>query len=184
MRGWVRRRPSPARCLLALLQRCGRESACWNQVMPVIDTYAKRKKARDRDGQADVYQYDTAPSFLRKQVALILEASLGRWWEEPLYFAGSTPPNGNHIWLRLAQTMEREVEGFPDRLVGDSRRRCLQFVQVGGSVDHWLTAVEFACRMLDKFAAGGKSGVNAQQFGARQAADDAIDEINLFIPRL
>ena len=139
--------------------------------MGTFDTFAKRKRAREKSGQTDVYQYDMVPPFLRKQVALILEATLGPYVNQP-YVA-----RGNENWDLLASTMEREFETFPGRSKGDAMQRCMVFLGTEEDAGRWLSLVEFACRVLRYMASQG-AAYQRQVHGAKQNADDALDEIN------
>src|ERR1700730_4294999 len=82
--------------------------------MGVFDTYAKRKKMREKSRQPDVYTYDQIPSFLRKQIGLILRASLGPWDPRVYYSHAVGIPCGNINWELIAGILEKEVPSFPN----------------------------------------------------------------------
>lgn len=144
--------------------------------MGVFDTYAKRKKMRERSGQPDVYTYDRIPSFLRKQIGLILRASLGPWDQRVHYSHVTSVPCGNPNWVMIAQVLEREVSSFPDE-PDEPIKRCLNFLDQTKDVDEWLSFVEIACRLLEHLAAEGEAKAK-EWYLVTQAANDALEEIN------
>lgn len=142
--------------------------------MGAIDTYAKRKRVRERGGKPDVYQYDVAAPFLRKQVSIIFHAALGHFYRRN-YGDISAPRNGNHVWEAIAERMEREAEGFPGRRDGDAQQRCLEFM-ASAATDDFLSIVEIGCRILDGWSNRPDRAIT--ELNATQRADDAIEEIN------
>ncbi len=143
--------------------------------MGAFETYAKRKAAKKAAGEPDVFEYDVIPAFLRKQVALIAQASLGPWYP-PNGFGGHSP-SGNDNWEGIAQIMEREFESFPDRDTDDDCQRCLFFLSSATNVEEWLSLVEIFCLLLWSLRERGKRH-NIVHFGATQEWQDALDEIN------
>ncbi|HEV2545753.1 MAG TPA: hypothetical protein VGU20_00290 [Stellaceae bacterium] len=141
--------------------------------MATFDTFAKRKRARERVGQSDVYQYDIVPPFLRKQIMMVIAASLGPWTEAdfPHHYL-----SGNENWNLLAGILEREFETFPAGEYSNDKERCVEFLG-SAELDGWLSAVEVACRMLSHMAAHGARN-QREACGATQDADDALAEIN------
>lgn len=47
--------------------------------MAVNDIFAKRQRRAAKAGEPDIYTYAPVPSFLRRQIALLMEAALGPW---------------------------------------------------------------------------------------------------------
>lgn len=136
--------------------------------MGVFETYAKRKRVRETAGQ-DVYEYIKIPVFLRKQIGIILHATLGPWDH-------GGRPCGNDHWCFIAETLEREIPTFPDRSSA-AIHRCLNFLECSNDADDWLSLLEVSCRVIDYLSQQSESMVRAQH-GATQNATDALQEIN------
>lgn len=73
--------------------------------MAIYETYAVRKRAAQRAGQPDVYQYEELPPFLRKQIVMIWDEAIGRYWERHPNYVGGMPANANKLW-RCRQAQE------------------------------------------------------------------------------
>ena len=139
--------------------------------MPVFETFAKRMKARATAGQADVYQYTTIPKLLRRQMMLVLVASLGRWAHTPYHLSG------NEYWSAVAGIMERESLAFPPRGDDTDLDRCMRVIAGSEDVGEWLSVIELCCRLLSNMCEHNAEYAR-QQCGAEQLADDALTEIN------
>lgn len=140
--------------------------------MPLYDTYAKRKRRAERAGEPDVYSYNEIPDFLKKQVALVLDAAIGIWAHDTSYFYR----HGNKGWTLVDDIMTREHESYY-KMRGNSnldtpRARFLHFVRNASDVDEWLSIVEVACRLLSAL----RSEPSAR--GATESGPRAVDEIN------
>ena len=138
--------------------------------MPVYDTYAKRKRAKEKAGEPDVYQYDEVRPFLREQLRIILVGAFGYWHYD---FEGSPDRAPNSAWNHISHVLEREVREFPRSYEGDPQTRCLDFLEKSRDVDNWLTLVEVACQVFDHM----QKHVSRQLYH-EQHPDDALVEIN------
>jgi hypothetical protein len=47
--------------------------------MAIYDLFSKRKKIREKEGQVDVYQYDSLPQPFRVQVVHIWNSAIGKF---------------------------------------------------------------------------------------------------------
>jgi len=144
--------------------------------MPVFDTYAKRKRMREKAGQREVYQYDKIPNFLRKQLMLIFEASIGN---PDIYITD------DNAWCGIASLLEREFPDFPNRNAS-AGNRCLKVTANSSNLDEWLSVIEVCCRTLNWMCEtniGYSRKINAEisrrQYHTSQRADDALEEINI-----
>ena len=144
--------------------------------MGVFDTFAKRKRARAKAGQPDVYQYDKIPALLRRQTGLLLLASLGRWYSYGEFPAGHRSC-GNRNWELLTSVLERESLNFPNPSRGTAVERCLAVIGETTDVDEWLSLVELSCRLLEQIREMGHRAAE-YQYGVEQSAESALIEIN------
>src|SRR5437016_2900566 len=77
--------------------------------MPILDTFSKRQKRRERAGQPDVYQYDSLPVTFRIQVIYIWRTAIGPFGTEDW---GGHVPVSNQWWREIHDTLARELGVF------------------------------------------------------------------------
>lgn len=143
--------------------------------MVVFDTFSKRKRKAARDGQPDVYQYDSLPQAFRVQVAYIWKDALGTYVHPSLY--GSTTAS-TKLWEEMAEILAREA-GLPylgnDR-ADDPMVQCQKHLGLG-PVDEALDIIELSFRVIDLVVREYADHIR-KQAGITQSPDDAIAELN------
>lgn len=95
--------------------------------MAIRDLFSKRESRKMKQGQEDVYQYDTLPEKFRVQVIHILLDALGRWRDG--YYSSPLDHETNRWWFAIFAIMTRELGTFslgPGRTPCD---QCCDFLQ-------------------------------------------------------
>src|SRR4051812_28534302 len=90
--------------------------------MAVWDLFSKREKRKQKQGQEDVFQYDTLPEPFRVQVVHICLETLGGW-QEPRF--SGIDPQPNLWWTHLWRIITREKGVFaltPRGVTGHDRQ--------------------------------------------------------------
>ncbi len=136
--------------------------------MPVIETYASRKRRAERAGQPDVYRYDYLSPFLRRQLAMIFVACLGK----------SEVHQDHDPWHRIAQMLDREIESFYEKNPRfKAAQRCVRYLDAAVNVDELLSVIEVCCRCLSVYAARPSQTIRFRSYCSQDAAD-GLDEVN------
>jgi hypothetical protein len=110
--------------------------------MPIFDLYSKRKKAIERSGQPDVYQYESIPENVTNQIIMVLCDAI---------------KNHEGIWSVIINTLAREY-GDPSILIYfkqntsmlDNKRSCLEFLKTQLHTDRKLDLIELSFRFIDR----------------------------------
>ncbi len=138
--------------------------------MAVCNTYAGRLRAAEKVGQPEVYTYDSLPSFLRAQLAMVFKAGIGPY--------ESRSSNGNALaWDALDEIMTKEIETFSSgRRTKNPLGHCLDYLRESGDVTGVISFVELCCRMIDNFQ--GDTDHQLEWLGITQSPADALEEIN------
>jgi AbiJ N-terminal domain 4 len=125
--------------------------------MGIYETFSKRMKRLSKQGQEEVYQYDTLPREFRVQVIHI--------WGDALGFSSS---HGN--WKFIHDTLARERGVF---YLGNSDephwKQCQDFF-LAADKNGALDIIELSFRVVDR--------VVRERYGDEQKADHAITELN------
>jgi hypothetical protein len=103
--------------------------------MPIFDLYSKRKKASERSGQPDVYQYESIPENVANQIAMILSEAIG---------------DSEQYWAFIINAIARE---YGDPSVGiwpTSRDSCMRFLRKDSNIDSKLDLIELSFKLIDK----------------------------------
>ncbi len=139
--------------------------------MPIYETFSRRKR-RAEGWQPDVYQYDFVPEQLRRQVTLILRASIG-----PIKIYSHHGYEVNQDWVFIRDTLCREWGVFylsNDRAAPDED--CIGAVLNLPSTNDWLDLVEVCFFLID--STRGRRPAERELRDVVQGPDDAIDELN------
>jgi hypothetical protein len=141
--------------------------------MGIYETFTKRKKKAAKQGQADVYQYDSLPKEFRVQVVHIWLSAIGPI--RPAPFGGV---EGNiAAWNFIHDTLAREVGVFN---LGQGRNnrfvQCQEYLFEAG-VEEALDLIELSFRFVDTVI---RQLHHVKRIEARitQEPDEAIDELN------
>jgi hypothetical protein len=142
---------------------------------PIFETFAHRKRLATREGEPDVYTYDSAPHHLRHQICMALCEGIGQFML-PEDLEWNHAPNANDIWEEMDKICRKEIHSYL-KYVGerDLRSRFCSYIMQIGDMDDFLSAVEIGCVALSvlKDEYGG-----TEARGAEQPADRALEEIN------
>jgi hypothetical protein len=151
--------------------------------MPVFETYSSRMAAAAKAGTPDVYIFDRLPPFLREQISQILTACIGPGWQVSSDQLGSSPPNANEEWERIAIIMRREVESFSKSILPYDARyaygQCINYIKFGGDLTGMLSLIAIGCqRMLDLAYSSDPWGHQRAERGATEDPAEGVLELN------
>lgn len=145
--------------------------------MGTFDTFSKRQKRRQREGQPILYVYDDLPEPFRVQVRHILDDVLGEYSRAVgrRYERSITAHLWDHIY-RLAIREFGVMSLVPSATNLDRCDECLWYLQNGADVERVLDLIDLAFHVID----GPFRQIDAEQ---RQDAglidaDEAIAELN------
>lgn len=139
----------------------------------IFETFARRKRQQNRNGELEIYTYDQAPEHMRHQICVALAEGIGRWYgvsySEP-------PPNANSWWMEIDRICRKEMHSYLSYpREKDLSSRFLNYVSNVQDIDDFLSAVEIGCVAL-RFI-GGHLDVPESR-GALQKGGESIEEIN------
>ena len=142
--------------------------------MGIVDLFHKRAEKARRAGQADVYQYDDLPAALRRQVVMILAATLG---PVDLGSYARQGPNAE-IWGSLDEALCRELGVFTLATGSYADERISNYL-LNAPVAETLSVIELAFQVIDQC----RDQISGWQHGVIHSAvsqepQDAIDELN------
>jgi hypothetical protein len=108
--------------------------------VPITDLYSMRKRAIERSGQPDVYQYESIPENVINQIIMILSDAIG---------------NYEKVWDSIVNTLAREY-GDPSiktpnpNGVLDGRQSCVNFIKRKMHIDGKLDIIELSLKLIDR----------------------------------
>lgn len=143
--------------------------------MPIYDIYSRRKK-KESQAEADVYQYVMMPPTLRTQIRRILEDAIGPFWESYGY-STSTPPQNNQGWHFIRDTICREKGLLSLANEESPKDDCIGYLHGEVNVDDVLDLVEFGVRYVDRVIRRMNTS-DRRGHGIKTDPDDAIAELN------
>jgi hypothetical protein len=143
------------------------------------ETYAERKRRRDRGGQPEVYKYDEAPPQLRHQIGMALTEGIGEYKFRDPYGLGSEGPDDEmayDCWKEIDRACRKEVFAYLDFGSGDEHHtsRVLEALSTVG-IDDFLSILEICCLVMAGLI--DKDHIRANQTES-DAAVGALAEIN------
>ncbi len=142
--------------------------------MPILKTFAKRKREVENSGKPVVYRYDRLPPEFRVQVIHI--------WRQ----AFNLEPNDSFAkagWKFIHDTIAKEMGAFdlsqnpnPYNRLAD----CSNFLRQSEDLDQVLSLIELSFSYIDSEVRNkGKFHYNlAWRYGTKQTPEDAINELN------
>lgn len=142
----------------------------------IFETFARRKRQQNRNGEPEIYTYDQAPEHMGHQICSALDEGIG------FYYGGGgyhePPPNADPIWERIDRICRKEMYSYLSYIQEtDLRLRFLTYVLRVPDMYDFLSAVEIGCVGLRIISVVyGFDEPKAR--GAQEKADDAIEEIN------
>jgi hypothetical protein len=141
--------------------------------MPIYDIYSKRKR-RSAQTASDVYQYETIPPQLRRQIQHIWTDAFGPYREQNLY---SRTPNNNSGWRLVREALCRE-KGLARLANGDDPHDdCISYLHTASEINDLLDLIELTFLVIWNLRNTGEVRLR-EKYGIRQAPDDAIRELN------
>ncbi|MFZ0978724.1 MAG: hypothetical protein WAN23_04900 [Candidatus Acidiferrales bacterium] len=144
--------------------------------MSVFETYSKRKKAAERAGTPDVYQYDALPNPLRVQIIHIWRDAIGIY-REGGQFSYATPSPANGWWKLVHDTIARESGVFfIGQNLEDYDSRCERHLLSADTLGT-LDIIELSFRLIDRVVRDADR-YKVHEAGIKMSADDAIEELN------
>jgi hypothetical protein len=143
--------------------------------MGILETFSKRKKRLEKQGQADVYQYDELPQPFRIQVHHIWRRSIGPYVHIGEY-SSREEPKSNEVWKSLHDLLTNELGKFSLGSNGDYFQRCSEHV-LKGTTDDALDIIELSFRIIDTWVRDF-SPFDRADSSIEQGSDSAIEELN------
>lgn len=149
--------------------------------MGVFETFSKRQRKLEQAGRPGVYQYDVLSTVFRRQVIYIWASAIGPYvvFEDngPLNMLRNPLPASNSIWLRIFNTLTRELGVFE---LGDKNAdpfvQCRQYIlstDTGGALD----IIDLSFYVIDQDVRR-LSLDEVRYSNITQPPDDAIEELN------
>jgi hypothetical protein len=140
----------------------------------IFETFARRKRQQNRNGEPEIYTYDQAPEHMRHQICSALAEGIG------FYYGGGgyhePPPNADLIWEQIDRICRKEMYSYLSYTQEtDLRLRFLNYVRHVQDIDHFLSAVEIGCLVL---RISSDEYDSPKLRGGQQKGVDAIEEIN------
>jgi hypothetical protein len=152
----------------------------WCSAMPIFQTFSKRKKALEKAGQDDVYQYSTLPQRFRVQATQILAATLGDALEGDNFNGYRKLPSFG-IWEAIFKIQTHELgvytlsKSSPSHT--DPQRQCLDAI-LQADTDQALDVIELALHAAVKFKKALEQRMGITSYRIPQEVDDAVEEMN------
>jgi hypothetical protein len=141
--------------------------------MPIVDLFSKRKKRLEKGAVPDVYQYDELPKPLRVQISLIWDASIGPYGEDR--FGYDLPTNRFWRFVHGSMCKEKGVYALSDRSMNE-QVQCHEYLLNAGT-DDALDIIELSFQVIDRLV----PQMTYEELGRvkpSQKPDDAINELN------
>jgi hypothetical protein len=136
--------------------------------MAIYDSFSKRMKHLRDHGKPEVYQSTKLPSLFRRQLLHIWRDSIGE-----CYSHGDVNP----VWLKVHNTLAREkgvaVLGTAGK---NAAQQCAEYL-LNGSTEEALDTIELTFQYINGTVRYWRD-YERERWDIRQAADDAIDELN------
>jgi len=130
--------------------------------MGFFETFSKRQRKREKEGQPDVYQYDDIPLNFRIQVRHIWSSAIGGHAE---------------IWHSINNDLARELGVFGLGTFGkDPPSQCQEFL-IKADTPGALDIIEYSFLLIDKRIRQEHS-ITLVSLGITQRPDNAIRELN------
>jgi hypothetical protein len=144
--------------------------------MAVWDLFSKREKRKSKQGQEEVFQYDSLPAPFRVQVIHIWADALGEFQEQDRILGSHIPPDPNVWWFEIFKIVTREKGVF--RLCEESGNPCVQcrHYMMKAATEDALDLIELTFRFIDGFIRQ-KDPYERQRWRLVDP-DSAIDELN------
>ena len=133
--------------------------------MAIFETFSKRQKKRDRQGQADVYQYTSLPKEFRAQVIHIWEDTLGRYYDSKGNYAKHYPR-----WVELHDILAKELGIFELSSDGSNKQEKCRLFFMSADTDGALDIIELAFIIITDLYPGA--------YYRRDISDDPVVELN------
>lgn len=135
--------------------------------MGIFNLYSKRKRLKEKSGQADVYKYDELPEPLRVQIIHIWNTAIGKYGFHLSRYAN--PPNEH--WIYIHDALCREYGCFELSKAGPNEYvKCCDFLLTAG-VDRALDIIELSFVVIDEV-------LRNASYHSEQSPNNAIKELN------
>ena len=146
--------------------------------MAISNLFSTRRKAAERAGAADVYQYDSISAALRVQLQQIFIDAVGKSYE-PGAYDYTMPPHNNEAWSYIRKTVCRE-HGRHQLTASSQQTAAHDVIECIGnerSLDVLFDVIEVTLSYLDSHARL-LSEYEREGKGIVQRSADAIYETN------
>jgi hypothetical protein len=141
-----------------------------------FETFSKREKRLNTQGQVDIYRYDEVPKPLRVQVIHIWGGALGPCPGKPDHMY-DRPTAADQMWSFIHDQLARELGVFN---LGESRdescQQCRDFL-LTADTNGALDIIDLSFSAIDRVARHLHYG-DVERSGIVTRADDAIEELN------
>lgn len=141
--------------------------------MPIVDLFSHRKKVSEKV-KPDVYRYDILPIDLRNQIIHIWMRGIG-WADDSNSFSKTDVNNSD--WKVIHDVIAEEhglLKLKNDYYFND---RCKSYFLSDIAVDRQIDVIELSFRYID-FVVRKYNYQDRRERGIKQAADDAINDLN------
>jgi Domain of unknown function (DUF7014)/AbiJ N-terminal domain 4 len=142
--------------------------------VPIYDLFSKRKRQGEKEGKADVYQYDDLPQPFRVQVAHIWRTAIGPYGVDRLGIYEK--PASNAYWNFILDAVCREKGVFTLSGGVTPIEQCVNYVLQAPTEDA-LDIIEMSFRIIDRVVRKAQE-YGREGSGIKQEPDDAIEELN------
>ena len=133
------------------------------------------RKRRTGKSVPDLYKYNVAPEFLRRQICSAFEDGIGNYIDSA-FLGNRSASNANFIWEEINRVCRKELESYDQgEYPINLANRFYNYVMNEKNIDQFLSAVEIGCLQLLML---NNPYEQPQGRGAKQTGKDSIDEIN------
>ena len=133
------------------------------------------RKRRTGKAVPDLYKYNVAPEFLRRQICSAFDDGIGTYIVKT-FLIDRYAPNANSIWLEIDRSCRKELVSYVQyEFDANLADRFFNYVINEKDIDQFLSAVEIGCMQLSMLSHPHEQ---PQCRAAKQEGKDSIDEIN------
>jgi hypothetical protein len=143
----------------------------------VLDLFHKREERAQRAGKPDVYQYEDLPPALRRQIAMIAQATMGPWGSVTSMGEVTWKGQNHAAWEALDEALRREFGVFQLTKDRCPDERVLNFL-LTAPPKQALSVIEVIFRVIDRSRQSLRGWRLHEGYAHPQDPNDAIEELN------
>jgi AbiJ N-terminal domain 4 len=138
---------------------------------------SKRQARAEAAGKPVVYQYDSVPDALRRQIVMIFQRAIGeRLYSHHSYVMGEQTTQAHVYWMFIFKKLRDERGDFRLATGTEPNEQVLNFL-LNCDRDGFIDAVELCLRVIHVLARDADPALLADS-GVTESADDAIANVN------